>query len=212
MPIQIHPKTPLKVVGNVSTWEGLGQLLVVCVWEGSCFHSHGSSNGRSFDRSMTSFEPNISLHFCVYKCRNAAKNSNREMSACISCISACDLLRLISIHSMDFNRIHVWYIYIVYTCITGIVPYMYPMGFFSKVWRLFVCWTASGPLGVFSFKKSQPQRLTQKGWKPKDFTHLEACWNQVCFTSIYSSTFITKFDTVDGSEIPNNHLECIKPL
>ena len=99
-------------VGNVSTWEGLGQLLVVCVWEGSCFYSHGSSNRESFDRSMTSFEPNISLHFGVYKCRNAAKNSNREMSACISCISACDLLRLISIHSMNFNRIHVWYIYL----------------------------------------------------------------------------------------------------
>ena len=42
-------------------------------------------NRESFERAMTSSEPNISHRFYVYKCRNAAKNSSSEMRACISC-------------------------------------------------------------------------------------------------------------------------------
>ena len=52
----------------------------VSVWEGLCFHSHGSSNPRSFELILTSCEPNISPLLCIQmpKCCKEFKKGNER--------------------------------------------------------------------------------------------------------------------------------------
>ena len=198
---KLIPKLPLKLCWKC-VYLRRSVTGTVSAWEGSCFHSHGSSN----HECLTEVSLHVSPTF-----PSTSLSTNAEMLQRIqigkwahvyrvhpsaTCFVSLAFTAWISIGSMYGIFTYIWLNFMVYTCITVNVPYMYPMGFFTKCEDcLFRFWAS----GSFPWKNHK-QRLTQKR-SPSASSHrfsfalvgnpktspISSILKSKGFTSIYSS-------------------------